>query len=160
MDYHIDKLIGKKFEHGFQDCYTLIRDFYTLNCDFTLPNYARPTDWWNAGMNMYMERYFKHGFRSLDCHPSEYKPGDLVFMAIQSEQANHAGILLPEGQIIHHLYNRISLVEAYRGLTRNTTVAILRNPSLKFEIRQETIEILDVLPASVRRRAENVLQAT
>lgn len=158
MQFHLEQLVGKKFEFGFQDCYTTIRDFYTLNYGFTLPNYARPTNWWDAGMDMYIERYHKNGFKVLDCHPTEYTTGDLVLMAIQSTVANHAGIMLPNGEILHHLYGRVSIVEPYRGLTRNSTIAVLRNPALTMPKDTETVEILDIMPISLRRRAEHVFQ--
>jgi cell wall-associated NlpC family hydrolase len=37
-------LLGRKFEHGIMDCYTLFRDAYL--CGIDLPDFERTNGWW------------------------------------------------------------------------------------------------------------------
>lgn len=133
-------LLGKSFELGTQDCYTVVRDFYQQMFQIDLPNYARPKQFWKEGMNLYMDRFHRHNFRVLDVHPSEYQYGDLVIMSVQSRVGNHAGVLVENGQLLHHFTGRLSEVTPYRGIWRNSTIAVLRHQDVvidKAEIRYE-----------------------
>lgn len=153
-----DTLLGKPFELGTNDCYSLIRDFYKINYSIDLPNYARPNQFWIKGMDLYMERYHKNGFRSLNVHPVEYRPGDVVLMAIRSDVANHAGVLVENGRILHHFNNRFSCVEQYKGIWRNTTVAVLRHKDSVDLIDTEVVDLMSVLSPSRKRRIEQAIQ--
>ena len=149
-----DNLIGRKFDHGFVDCYSLVRDFYIQNFQIELPNYARPNDWWAEGFDLYMDRYYKNGFRPLDVHPSEYKIGDVFLMAIMSPVTNHAGVLVDNGQILHHFTNRLSTVEPYKGIWRNCTTAVFRHKDVDYQPDVEMVNILDILPPNIRRKID------
>lgn len=152
MTLKYDHIVGRKFIYGKQDCYALLRDFYSENFGIILPNYARPNNFWKFNLNMYMDRYLKNGFDVLHCHPSEYRPGDVFLMAIESEVANHVGVLVENGQILHHLWNRPAVVEPYRTLLRNTTVGVVRHKDVKLEQVATTGDLLDYVNPSVRRK--------
>lgn len=152
MSLKFEQLLGKPFVFGEQDCYTTVRDFYSANAGFLMPNYARPSEFWKHGMNMYMDRYFKNGFRVTDCHPSDYLPGDLFIMSISSTVANHAGVLLEDGRILHHLWGRLSSADPYRDLLRNTTMAVLRHPDMVLEKKNVTTDIQEVLSATLKKK--------
>jgi cell wall-associated NlpC family hydrolase len=154
-----DHLVGKEFRYGKTDCFSLLRDFYIDNFDITLPNYARPKEFWVQGVNLYMDRYRKHGFRPLDCHPSEYQVGDVFMMAVQSEVVNHVGILVENGAILHHLWGRLSVVESYSGLTRNTTMAVLRHKDVKLVQTQSEGNLLDYVNPTIRRKLDEYLES-
>lgn len=145
-------LEGREFVYGTHDCYTIVRDFYKQNFDIDLPNYARPNRFWEFDMDMYMDRYITNGFQVLDCHPSEYRPGDVVLMAINSAVANHAGVFVENGKMIHHLWGRLSVTEGYRDLFRNTTVAIMRHKDVVVEIAETTSDITEYLSPRVRKQ--------
>jgi cell wall-associated NlpC family hydrolase len=154
-----DHLIGLKFEMGKQDCYAVIRSFYIDNFGITLPNYARPTDFAERGMEMYRDRYIKNGFRPLDVHPSQYQPGDIFLMSINASVANHAAVLVENGKILHHIVGQLSNVTPYKGLWRNNTVAVFRHKDVVLPVTTSQESLLEHLPAHVRRRIETALQA-
>lgn len=147
-----EHLLARKFVHGRTDCYALVRDFYRDNYGLALRNYARPDNHWDLGFDLYMSSFYAEGFRVLDVHPSEWRPGDAVLMAIQSPVANHAGIFVENGKMLHHLWGGISEVTDYRLLYRNTTVAVVRHKDIKVETKIEKMDLLDVLPDGIRRK--------
>ena len=147
-----EHLLGRTFVHGRQDCYSLIRQFYADNFNILLRNYARPDDWWSTGGNLYMDLFRAEGFELFHGPPQEWEPADLVLMAIRSTVVNHAGVFVENGQILHHLLGGLSRVDPYKGLTRNSTMAVLRHRDVKIVKPVQSIEALDVLPPSVRRK--------
>lgn len=149
MTLKYDHLLGHQFLLGTRDCYSLLKDFYADNFGIELPNYARPADFWKHGINLYWENYSKNGFYPLDCHPSEYQPGDVVLMAMRSTIANHAAVLVENGQIIHHLQGRMSEKTGYIGVFRNTTVGVFRHKDVVVETVQQTANIEDYLSPRV-----------
>lgn len=158
MNY--DNLVGLQYSSGKQDCYGLVRAFYSQVFDIDLPNYARPKDWWNMEMDLYTERYHKNGFRLLDVHPSEYQFGDVFLIAYRSTVPNHAGVLVEKGQILHHFTNRLSSVDPYKGIWRNNTVGVYRHKDVVLSPSSMTAEIVDYLPQSVRRKIDAAIQST
>ncbi|MFN0186019.1 MAG: C40 family peptidase, partial [Aquabacterium sp.] len=44
-------LVGRQFEHGVVDCYTLVRDYYAQRLGIELPNFERDDEWWRRGGN-------------------------------------------------------------------------------------------------------------
>ncbi len=147
-----DHLLGREFVYGSVDCYGLVRDFYLSNFGITLTDYARPNDFWDHGMDLYNQNFYAEGFRVLDCHPAEWQAGDCFLMAIKSTVANHAAVLLPGGKIIHHFYGRLSVVEDYKGLWRNTTTAVLRHKDVVIQPETDSVNLKDLLPDAVRER--------
>jgi len=152
MSIRYDHLLGRPFHYGSTDCYGLVRSFYHDNFNITLPNYARVEDFWNHGLNFYMDYFHENNFRPLDDHPSEWKPGDLILMAIRAKVANHCAVLIERGKIIHHVVGQLSRVDDYRGLYRNTTLAVLRHKDVKLTNEQNTLELMELLPDGFRRK--------
>lgn len=154
-----DHLIGRPFKLGSTDCYGLARDFYRDNFGIELRNFARPTNFWDHGLNLYMDNIYSEGFRPLNCHPREYQTGDCFLMNIRSPIVNHVGILLPDGQMLHHLYGNLSTVTPYRDLFRNTTMAVVRHKDVdltKTEVHSE-VDLMELLPDGIRRRLAEAL---
>lgn len=147
-------LIGLPFVYGVQDCYSIVRSFYMDNYGIELPNYARPNEFWKYGMDMYRDRYIKNGFDVLHCHPSEYREGDVVLMAISSTVANHAGVLLENGKILQHLWGRLSSIDQYGGLFRNTTVGVFRHRDVILERAETTTDIRSILSPKMQAKLD------
>ena len=40
-------LIGRDYHHGYQDCYSIIRDFYNRELGIQLIDFERKDDWWS-----------------------------------------------------------------------------------------------------------------
>lgn len=122
--------LGKEFEPGINDCYTIVRDFYKKEFNIDLPNFARYDGWWNDGLNLYMQHAREVGFYLLD---DLDKPivGDVYLMCLQSPVPSHAAVWVGENKILHHVQNRLSRIDEYRGVFRNFTVSRWRHESLK-----------------------------
>jgi proteasome lid subunit RPN8/RPN11 len=120
----IQPLIGRKFYYGAQDCYTLVRDYYRLYKDITLPQIPREPEWWIDGnKNYYTDLYKKHGFKRIDA--SEVAEGDIIVGQFEAPVANHAGIWLEGGLALHHAYWKLSGKEPI-GIYHKNIVYYLR----------------------------------
>lgn len=151
-DLKWEELLGREFSLGTTDCYGLVRDFFSLNFDLTLTNYARPTDWWNHDLDLYSKYFYDEGFRVLDVHPSDWQAGDCFLMAIRARVSNHAAVLLPGGKILHHFLGRRSTAEDYRGVWRNTTTAVLRHKDVIITPSEANTDLRSILPHALRQK--------
>ncbi|MDM3290149.1 C40 family peptidase [Citrobacter sp. Ce105] len=93
-------LLGRRFEHGVMDCYTLFRDAYHL-CGINLPNFERANGWWLRGENLYLKNMPLHGFHQVS--PGEAQPGDVIIrQPFPGADPCHAMILLEDNMVLHH----------------------------------------------------------
>jgi proteasome lid subunit RPN8/RPN11 len=112
-------VIGRSFLHFISDCYTLIKDVYALGHDalaeqgvdwpfepIMLPDFIREDSWWETDADLYDQNPFEIGFREI--REDEARPGDVFLLSIRSEKMNHAGLLLENDLILHHLPGRPS----------------------------------------------------
>jgi proteasome lid subunit RPN8/RPN11 len=120
-------LVGRQFQHGVLDCYTLVRDFYALELGVQLGDYQRQDDWWLHGGDLYADNFAKEGFSVVTDEP---RRGDLFLMQIRSPSMNHAGIYLGDGQMLHHLQGRLSERVPYGGYWAERTQLIIRHKEL------------------------------
>jgi proteasome lid subunit RPN8/RPN11 len=113
----IPPLVQRPFRHGPSgtdgagDCYALIRDWYRLERQVTLPDFPRDDNWWekpDGENNIYVDNFAKAGFVQIDSSAPE--PGDVVLCAIKSKVPNHGMVYLGNGLIIHHLSTRLSQI--------------------------------------------------
>jgi cell wall-associated NlpC family hydrolase len=156
-----EELVGIAFDHGKDDCYGIIRRFYDINYGIQLTNYARPDSWWEHGLDLYTQNFAAEGFRVQDIDLSQVKIGDLFLIAIGSFKATHAAIYVGDGMILHHFYGRLSTVEAYRGVWRNKTIAIIRHKDVVAETETEkTVDLMTLLPENRRRKYKEILDAS
>lgn len=56
-------------------------------------------------------------------------------MAIKTEKPCHAAIYIGDGMILHHFYGKKSVIELYKGLWFNTTVAVYRRPDVQVDTK-------------------------
>lgn len=142
----IAPLLGRKFMHGVFDCYSLVRDVFRLGkegmADFdpawpyeavTLYNLPREDNWWSNGQNFYLEGFEKAGFRRIEM--SEARPGDAFLCRVPDDRIpvpNHAGVLLSNSLIIHHLpgETRVSRREPVGGWGRLAEMWLRFHPEL------------------------------
>lgn len=153
----IKELEGFEFNLETRNCYTLLRDFYRINYDIHLSDVVSPGRWWDEGLDLYRELALQEGFSPLHCHPSEYRTGDVVLMAIGASVGNHIAIILPDGKILHHLINQRSSITSYGGLFRNTTVAVYRHRDvIGRHPGTQLVQFEGLLTPHVRRRLEKL----
>lgn len=102
----IAPLEGRTFIHGVHDCYAIIRDYYRLERNVTLPYFPRQMDWWDKGQDLYRQGFGEAGF--VEIPASEVVAGDVVLMTIRGEVPHHGAIVLDSGTILQHLDGRLS----------------------------------------------------
>ena len=105
-------LIGRHWVWGITDCWSLVRDWYKEKLGITLRDWDRPTTPEQFIKNPMFEKCaWRTGFRQL--RPEEkLENGDLLFMSIMATGLNHVAIFL-DGDVLHHLADRISCKEPY-----------------------------------------------
>lgn len=125
-------LLGRVFVLGVHDCWGLMMDWHRLQ-GVELPDYRVSTHWWETpgGPNLYVDNWRDAGFEEVD----RLTPGDMVVMQIQADRPNHAGIVMPDGQILHHLYGQLSCREFFGSYFRDRVRLKLRHKNLK-EVKQ------------------------
>lgn len=149
-DIKYQHLLGKPFEYGVTDCYTLFRDFYIDNFGITMRDYARPWEFWNKGINLYQDNMPYEGFRPFDTTWRDLQIGDVMLMTIRSNLPNHCAIYVGNGNIIHHLPDKPSEKVPFKF--RNMTVSTWRHPQVSIDKpTPPTVDIKDFLLPTKRR---------
>tara|TARA_R100001460_G_scaffold19851_4_gene41140 strand:+ start:2324 stop:3025 length:702 start_codon:yes stop_codon:yes gene_type:complete len=105
-------ILGREWAWGITDCYTLVRDWYKEKLNINLIDWHRPTTLEDFNKNPMFEKCAEEtGFRELN--PDEKLiNGDLLFMSIFSNNLNHVAIFV-DGDVLHHLTDRLSCIEPY-----------------------------------------------
>ena len=142
---YVAPLVGRNFHHGWQDCYSLVRDFYNRELGIKLENFERKDKWWEDPnhKSLYIDNFTNSGFYEV----SEQQYGDMIVCKVgRTAHPNHAVIWLGNnGQfkseysdacvgstlILHHLYNRKSIREIFTQEWQERTVKILRHRDVK-----------------------------
>lgn len=104
----IAPLLEREFVPGIADCYALGRDWYRIERGVTLPDFARPDQWWLHGRDLLTEHLAEAGFVRTD-EPAQV--GDGVIMQIRCPVPNHVGVYVGGGLMLHHLTDRLSRIE-------------------------------------------------
>lgn len=125
---YVPPLIGREFVHGVLDCYALVRDWYRIERDVTLPDFERTDKWWEDGSsNLYLDNFATAGFIDVG-HGAELQTGDCLLMQIRSRNGvpNHAGIYLGDGVLLHHTYGQLSGRTVWGGMWAHGLRTVLR----------------------------------
>jgi len=116
----ISPIIGRQFIHGIWDCYSLVKDTFALGKNalreqeltdwpydsIKLPEVPRDDAWWDKGANLYIDWLKPAGF--IEIKKEEARAGDGFLMPIRSTVMNHAGLVVSDNEILHHLPTRLS----------------------------------------------------
>ena len=119
----IPLLVGREFMHGIRDCYSLVRDVYRLgkaglavqSIDWPLEpillaDFPRNDSWWGdaktLNQTLYEDNFAAQGFKRIT--REDARAGDAFLLKMKSQTPNHAGVLLADGTILHHLPMRLS----------------------------------------------------
>jgi cell wall-associated NlpC family hydrolase len=131
MDLQYDDLLGIPMTFGTDDCFSLGRKFFKLNFGIEITNYARPSDWSSDKLDLIRLFHEREGFQMItDWKVKDLRPADVFCMAIGDTNPNHFAVYVGEGDMVHHLYGRLSSKETYRDFWRNSTCFILRHPDV------------------------------
>jgi proteasome lid subunit RPN8/RPN11 len=119
----VPPLVGRVFRHGVTDCYALARDWYRTERGIVLPEYARRNDWWEHDEDMFLDNFRAAGFEPVDGQP---QPGDGLLMRVLTDRVNHCGVYVGDGDILHHLFNRLSRHEPFNRWRRHIHMIVRR----------------------------------
>lgn len=111
IPYHkYSSLLGRKYELGFTDCYSLVRGFYQAMYGIHLPNYARPEGYaLNPELSIFSRILANPDFVSDSPKGQDrLREGDVLIFRVASDQMNHLGVYVGNGLFIHHLHNGVS----------------------------------------------------
>lgn len=115
-------LLGREFDHGVMDCYTLYRDAYML-AGYEMDQFERTDDWWDNGENLYLDNIQGQGFERVE----EPQLGDVILIQMMADVPNHAAIYLGDQMVLHHSPNRLSKRDLYNGYWLKHTHSIWRH---------------------------------
>lgn len=101
-------LLGRDYEFGKNDCWSLVRDYYREKLDIELPMLEFEDDWWEKGLNYFEDLYESFGFVKVE-KPQKH---DGILFTVMGNIPNHCGVYLEEGLFMHHAVNRLSCRES------------------------------------------------
>lgn len=158
MKLKYDHLLGKKFELGKTDCFSISRDFYRDNFSIEIRDYARPERFWESGLDLYRSCFEREGFQVVDIPLSKIQPGDGLMVALGVSIATHTGVYVGDNKVLHHFPGRLSEVMQLKGLWRNNLCYILRHKDVKIEEPKTTdFNFMDYLPPHKRDYLKKVM---
>ncbi len=121
------ELLGRPFVFGVYDCFTILQDYFE-----TLDIIVNPRDYewefWKKGKNLYLENFEEEGF--VEVTDGSLQVHDVILMALNSPIANHAGIYVGRGRMLHHAPSRLSCRDNYNGIWNHITRAVVRHKSM------------------------------
>ena len=126
---YISPLLARPYVWAVQDCWTLVRDWYQKE-GLELRDWERPVnpeDFIKAPM--FDGAYEATGFRLL--RDEKLMKGDLLLMSIGSPGLNHCAVYLGDGNVLHHLQNRLSCRDCYGDWLQSCTGKKLRHEESK-----------------------------
>ena len=115
-------LIGRKWEYGKFDCFTLIRDWFGLQ-GVELPDFERPDDLQNCE-SIFLKQALAIGFEQVAY--ASRRPGDVLIMNLGTATPMHAAVLLPNERILHQRQDSLSAVEPLRRYYVSSVAAVFR----------------------------------
>lgn len=115
-------LIGREWEYGRFDCFTLIRDWFDLR-GIKLPDFERPTDLQTCE-SIFLNQAVAIGFKQVEY--TRRKPGDVLIMRLGTDTPMHAAVLLPNERILHQRQDSLSAVEPLGRYYVSRVAAVFR----------------------------------
>ena len=115
-------LVGRQWQYGIFDCYSIVRDYYKL-LGINLPDYERPKDF-ETCESIFLSDANKLNFKEVDIN--ERKADDVLIMKIWTKEPMHGAVLLENDLILHQKYDSLSCSEFYNHYYRKRTVGCFR----------------------------------
>ena len=105
-------LLGRQWVWGITDCWSLVRDWYKEEKNIDLRDWERPATLEEFNNKpLFEDCAWRTNFREL--RPDEkLQDGDVLLMSILHPTLNHVALFF-EGDVIHHLTDRLSCREPY-----------------------------------------------
>jgi proteasome lid subunit RPN8/RPN11 len=121
-DKHLkyNKYLGREFEIGKNDCFSLVREFYKNEKNISIFDYPRKDNWYKDSPEIIKSNYKKEGFIIIDLN--DIINGDIV------EFFNfHFAIYLDGDFLLHHERNRHSNIEYFSDIWKKRITNVYRH---------------------------------
>tara|TARA_R100000406_G_scaffold65220_1_gene45908 strand:+ start:1163 stop:1552 length:390 start_codon:yes stop_codon:yes gene_type:complete len=115
-------LVGRQWDYGKHDCFSLLRDYYRL-LNIELPDFPRP-ECLESANNLFIKYARPIGFDEIAFEDRE--PHDVLIMKLGTETPMHAAIYVGGDKILHQRMHGISAVEPLRRYYWRRTAAVFR----------------------------------
>ena len=109
VDYK--SLVGRQWEYGKYDCYSIIRDYFAL-LKIDLPDYKRPESFATC-KSIFLNNANKLNFKEIDIN--NRKLNDVLIMKIWTKEPMHGAIVLEDDMILHQKYESQSCSEYFNS---------------------------------------------
>jgi cell wall-associated NlpC family hydrolase len=159
MTLDCSKLLGRTYVEGSDDCYGIVRAAYQEFYGIALKDYARPSEWWESGLNLYMDNFYAEGFRVVDEPIHQIQEGDVLLCAVHATVANHAGVFVGGPKpILHHAIGRVSELHPFTGIFRSAVCAHIRHKDVhNLVTAPPKASLLDLLPEPKRSQMQALI---
>lgn len=118
------KLLAQPFCLGFQDCYSLVRDYFRLTCRRYLSDYDRDESFLHEEQGVIMANFEREGFQlgsleTLQIH-------DIMMFRTDRVLPQHFGVYLGRQAFLHHPLHALSREEPLTGRWLDRLVCVFR----------------------------------
>lgn len=98
---YISPLLGRTYTWAQHDCFSIVRDWYRLNRELTLPNLARDFNFWKKGSDFIEDNFRQMGFQEIS--RANATVGDALLIKLpNSKVISHCAVITGTNEILHH----------------------------------------------------------
>ena len=123
--------VNRQWAAGEADCYRLVLDYYKNELKIDLPVLITPINYIEQsrsyqGQNLFLSGWEESGMVQVLIP----QPGDVIYMRTGNTPTpgpDHCAIYLEDNKILHHYINRLSTIQDYSGLWKESEVMVLRH---------------------------------
>ena len=120
--------VGRTFQFGIIDCYSLVRDYFKKELNLELRDYYRADEFWKKGQSLYEDNFMKEGFKKVPL--DEIQKHDVLLIHLEANLPNHAAIYIGDQQVLHHVQGRLSSRDVLGEYYIKNTAFVARHKSL------------------------------
>tara|TARA_R100000008_G_C3551049_1_gene150437 strand:+ start:133 stop:849 length:717 start_codon:yes stop_codon:yes gene_type:complete len=124
---YTNEYVGRKFEIGKSDCFSVMRDFFMKELNIFVNNYHRDQDWQKKTPHIYDHSYEKEGFIKVE--DGTLKKYDCILFKFL-KNTEHIAVYLGDDLILHQPRGKESLIEKYSPSLERRKSYIIRHRSL------------------------------
>jgi len=122
----VSDYIGKNFNIGYNDCFSLVRDYFFNEFAIKIKDYSRNKFWKSNDPHLITDNFKKEGFYEITSN--ELRKHDII--VIEDPKTNipcHLMIYLGNNEILHHPNNTQSCIQIYSDDYRKLSKIFLRH---------------------------------
>lgn len=118
--------VGRKFEIGKTDCFSLVKDFYFYELGIELLEYHRDGNWRSYLSELFDKHYENDGFTEVN----DYKKYDcILFRSRKNKPSSHISIYLGDDLILHQPFRSYSRIETLTDKHKKLISKVIRHRS-------------------------------